>query len=139
MSKEQARTATGRLNNGVSLVPPAVGKSDLQQFTQTLPINQYRDLILETINNNQVCLVSGETGSGKTTQVGFVPSLSSNMILYFISVEINYCILMNVCLSVRRLISGHLINLSWNNVDTFCVTCLWHKGIVFFLALTMWP
>ena len=69
VSKEQARTATGRLNNGLPQIPPARGRSDLTGFTNTLPINQYRDLILETINSNQICLVSGETGSGKTTQV----------------------------------------------------------------------
>ena len=69
VSKELARTATGRLNNGVAQVPPRRGESDLDSFRQTLPIYQYGDQILETIEGNQVTLVSGETGSGKTTQV----------------------------------------------------------------------
>ena len=73
VSKELARTATGRLNNGVAQVPPRRSESDLQRFTQSLPINKYTDLILQTINNNQVCLISGETGSGKTTQVRNYP------------------------------------------------------------------
>lgn len=67
--KELARTATGRLNNGVPQVPPQRGNSDLVTFTKSLPINQYKNIILKTIHENQVCLVSGETGSGKTTQV----------------------------------------------------------------------
>ena len=70
VSKELARTATGRLNNGVSQVPPMRGESDLDSFRQTLPIYQYREEILEAIGRSQVTLVSGETGSGKTTQVG---------------------------------------------------------------------
>ena len=69
VSKELARTATGRLNNGVSQVPPMRGESDLDSFRQTLPIYQYREEILEAIGQSQVTLVSGETGSGKTTQV----------------------------------------------------------------------
>ena len=69
VSKELARTATGRLNNGVSQVPPRRGESDLDMFRLTLPIMKYKDQILSTIEANQISLVSGETGSGKTTQV----------------------------------------------------------------------
>ncbi|XP_052279613.1 3'-5' RNA helicase YTHDC2-like isoform X2 [Dreissena polymorpha] len=69
VSKELARTATGRLNNGLPQVPPGRGSSELSSFTQALPVNRYRDTILDTIRNSQVCMVSGETGSGKTTQV----------------------------------------------------------------------
>ncbi|XP_052792916.1 3'-5' RNA helicase YTHDC2-like isoform X2 [Mya arenaria] len=69
VSKELARTATGRLNNGLPQVPPVRGNSELASFARSLPINQYREQILETVKQNQICLVSGETGSGKTTQV----------------------------------------------------------------------
>ncbi len=34
-----------------------------------LPIYQYRDEIINKINNNRVLVLSGETGCGKTTQV----------------------------------------------------------------------
>ena len=34
-----------------------------------LPISQTHDVILETIANNRVTIIRGETGSGKTTQV----------------------------------------------------------------------
>lgn len=52
-------------------VPPRRGESDLNSFRQTLPVFRMREEILAAINNNQVVLVSGETGSGKTTQVSF--------------------------------------------------------------------
>ena len=48
------------------------GESDLESFRQNLPIYQYREEILQAIEGNQVTLVSGETGSGKTTQVRFI-------------------------------------------------------------------
>ncbi|KAK7491702.1 hypothetical protein BaRGS_00016958 [Batillaria attramentaria] len=69
VTREFNKTTTGRLNNGVPQVPPRRGESDLNSFRQTLPVYHMREEILATINNNQVSLVSGETGSGKTTQV----------------------------------------------------------------------
>ena len=38
-------------------------------FSDDLPINQRREEIAELIQNNQVVVVAGETGSGKTTQI----------------------------------------------------------------------
>ena len=35
----------------------------------TLPINLQKDLIIQKVKENQVTLIQGETGSGKTTQV----------------------------------------------------------------------
>jgi HrpA-like RNA helicase len=37
--------------------------------TKRLPIERYRDVILNYIKNNQVLVIAGETGCGKTTQV----------------------------------------------------------------------
>ena len=68
-SKEFTRAATGRLNNGVPQVPPKRGDSDLAHFRETLPVYGMRSHILKTINSHRVILISGETGSGKTTQV----------------------------------------------------------------------
>ncbi|KAL3867100.1 hypothetical protein ACJMK2_044331 [Sinanodonta woodiana] len=68
-SKEFSKGAIGRLNNGVPQVPPKRGDSELLAFRESLPITRYSRDILQAINNNQVVLVSGETGSGKTTQV----------------------------------------------------------------------
>jgi pre-mRNA-splicing factor ATP-dependent RNA helicase DHX16 len=41
----------------------------LAAVRRTLPIYAYRDDLLEAISNNQVLVVVGETGSGKTTQI----------------------------------------------------------------------
>jgi ATP-dependent RNA helicase HrpA len=38
-------------------------------YPQTLPVSQNADVIAETIKNNQVVIIAGETGSGKTTQI----------------------------------------------------------------------
>lgn len=38
-------------------------------FDLSLPINERRDEIISAIKNNQVIIISGETGSGKTTQI----------------------------------------------------------------------
>ncbi|MEO1924406.1 MAG: ATP-dependent RNA helicase HrpA [Gammaproteobacteria bacterium] len=39
------------------------------QFDKNLPINQHAQAISEAIQNNQVVIICGETGSGKTTQL----------------------------------------------------------------------
>ena len=36
---------------------------------QSLPIYQYKNQVLEAIDQHRVTIISGETGSGKTTQV----------------------------------------------------------------------
>jgi len=38
-------------------------------FPEALPISQHREEILRTITENQVVVIAGETGSGKTTQL----------------------------------------------------------------------
>ncbi|EDQ85899.1 uncharacterized protein MONBRDRAFT_11489 [Monosiga brevicollis MX1] len=54
----------------ISGPPPAPQRrEDLAQFRQTLPAFAMREQILAAIDSNQVLLLSGETGSGKTTQV----------------------------------------------------------------------
>ncbi|KAK6644023.1 hypothetical protein RUM43_000288 [Polyplax serrata] len=62
--------ALGRLPAGMAQVPPPPGCNQvLHGFRQTLPIWSQRDEIIRTIISNQVCIIQGETGSGKTTQV----------------------------------------------------------------------
>ncbi|KAI5070716.1 hypothetical protein GOP47_0015059 [Adiantum capillus-veneris] len=41
----------------------------LQEERKTLPIYRYRDELLQAINDHQVLVIVGETGSGKTTQI----------------------------------------------------------------------
>lgn len=59
---------TARLNCGIPQVPPRCeGAMDAQR--QRLPIWQSRQKLLTTIAQNQVTIITGETGCGKTTQV----------------------------------------------------------------------
>ena len=69
--KELSRTVIGRIHNAVPQVPPAVTNPnpDLMAFKQSLPATAQRESIIATINANKVCIIAGETGSGKTTQV----------------------------------------------------------------------
>ena len=46
-----------------------IKKSDLKEFRQNLPAFSKRNEILQKIQDNEVVIVCGETGSGKTTQV----------------------------------------------------------------------
>lgn len=41
----------------------------LQEMRKLLPVFQYRKELLEAVENNQILIVVGETGSGKTTQL----------------------------------------------------------------------
>ncbi|DBA01321.1 TPA: hypothetical protein N0F65_001826 [Lagenidium giganteum] len=43
--------------------------TEIQRTRQRLPIYAHRSKILETLDNNRVVILVGETGSGKTTQV----------------------------------------------------------------------
>lgn len=47
----------------------AHSSQEFQRVREGLPIFCYRDEILATINSNQVVVISGETGSGKSTQL----------------------------------------------------------------------
>ncbi|ESO09137.1 hypothetical protein HELRODRAFT_110038 [Helobdella robusta] len=70
MMKEIAKTTTGRLNNGMPQVPPPKSTSpEFLAFQDSLPVSKMKDVIVKTINENKVILISGETGSGKTTQI----------------------------------------------------------------------
>ena len=44
-------------------------KKPLVSYPEELPVSQKRDEIIEAITNNQVIVICGETGSGKTTQL----------------------------------------------------------------------
>lgn len=41
----------------------------LQEDRKTLPMYPYRDDLLQAVNDHQVLVIVGETGSGKTTQI----------------------------------------------------------------------
>lgn len=42
---------------------------DIQAFRKGLPIHEYRDRIEKAVKENDFCIVTGDTGSGKSTQL----------------------------------------------------------------------
>lgn len=50
-------------------IPPARISTELDSFRSTLPVFQHKEEIIRSINSNRTLLITGETGSGKTTQV----------------------------------------------------------------------
>ncbi|KAM7393407.1 hypothetical protein PAMA_008186 [Pampus argenteus] len=67
-SCDKNRTS-GRLNNGIPMVPQRRSPSDLDSFRCSLPVHERQEEIVQLIRENKVVLVLGETGSGKTTQI----------------------------------------------------------------------
>ncbi|XP_038589485.1 3'-5' RNA helicase YTHDC2 isoform X1 [Micropterus salmoides] len=61
--------ASGRLNNGIPMVPRRRSPSELDSFRRSLPVHERQEEIIQLIRENKVVLVVGETGSGKTTQI----------------------------------------------------------------------
>lgn len=58
----------------LSDLPPAIDEAtkkrmSIQEVRQSLPVYTYREQLLEAIENFQVLIIVGETGSGKTTQI----------------------------------------------------------------------
>ena len=60
--------------------PPAEGNPTANEAEDVLPINDYEKEIVESMNTHQVVIITGETGSGKSTQLpqilwrnGFLP------------------------------------------------------------------
>lgn len=44
-------------------------KKSIQETRKSLPIFNFRQALLDAIENHQVLVIEGETGSGKTTQI----------------------------------------------------------------------
>ena len=49
--------------------PPAYADKSIVEFRKNLPVYEHRQQIIETIEANQMCIITGATGCGKTTQV----------------------------------------------------------------------
>uniref|UniRef100_A0A3Q2EH85 RNA helicase n=1 Tax=Cyprinodon variegatus TaxID=28743 RepID=A0A3Q2EH85_CYPVA len=62
-------STSGRLNNGIPMVPKKRTPSVLDAFRRSLPVTEHQDEIVQLIRDHRVVLVLGETGSGKTTQI----------------------------------------------------------------------
>ncbi|XP_057177006.1 3'-5' RNA helicase YTHDC2 [Triplophysa rosa] len=68
-SSDSKNRTSGRLSHGISQVPQKRSPSELDGFRRALPVYDRQEEIVQTIKGNQVVLVLGETGSGKTTQI----------------------------------------------------------------------
>jgi pre-mRNA-splicing factor ATP-dependent RNA helicase DHX16 len=44
-------------------------KNAMEEVRKSLPIYRYKESLLQAIADNQVLIIEGETGSGKTTQI----------------------------------------------------------------------
>ncbi|XP_061655818.1 3'-5' RNA helicase YTHDC2 isoform X1 [Phyllopteryx taeniolatus] len=60
---------SGRLDCGITVVPPKRRTSEFDTFRCSLPVCEHEEEIVRLISENRVVLIVGETGSGKTTQI----------------------------------------------------------------------
>ena len=44
-------------------------KDDIQKEREQLPIYEFKDQIVDMVSKNLFCIITGETGSGKSTQI----------------------------------------------------------------------
>ena len=63
------RIVVGKLSKTKPRIPKFEINESLFNHIQSLPIYQYKNQVLEAIERHRVTIISGETGSGKTTQV----------------------------------------------------------------------
>ena len=63
------RIVVGKLSKNKPRIPNFQANPKLLKHCQTLPIHKFKKEIIETIDDHKVTIISGETGSGKTTQV----------------------------------------------------------------------
>ena len=70
--QESYRNTKQYSNNSSRIIPEVIDDEKRKSFTtirQSLPVSNYKEHILQTINDNEVGVLSGATGSGKSTQV----------------------------------------------------------------------
>jgi len=56
-------------DEGENLTPAQKKALTIQEVRKSLPTYQYREQLLQAIEEHQVIIIVGETGSGKTTQI----------------------------------------------------------------------
>uniref|UniRef100_A0A8P4KTJ8 RNA helicase n=1 Tax=Dicentrarchus labrax TaxID=13489 RepID=A0A8P4KTJ8_DICLA len=66
-----SRNGAHRFNCSTLSLPlsPQLNKQSMQEVRRSLPIFPYREDLLAAINEHQILVIEGETGSGKTTQI----------------------------------------------------------------------
>ena len=57
------------IDNALSIIEQRESGLPVRRYDDSLPVNQHRDEIRQLIEGNQVVIICGETGSGKTTQI----------------------------------------------------------------------
>lgn len=68
----QAFTISGenlKGDEGPQMTETEKKRQTMKEVRESLPIYFYREQLLEAINEHQVLIIEGETGSGKTTQL----------------------------------------------------------------------
>ncbi len=65
----QQKQQTANTNDSLKRLEFRQANCPEPKFDESLPINQHREEIAKLIQQNQVVIVCGETGSGKTTQI----------------------------------------------------------------------
>ncbi|XP_072938114.1 3'-5' RNA helicase YTHDC2-like [Epargyreus clarus] len=68
-SPQLAHKSLGQLNNGIALVPNTTYNPECMKFREKLPVYEQRQELINAITHNQVIIVAGATGCGKTTQL----------------------------------------------------------------------
>ncbi|KAJ8714380.1 hypothetical protein PYW07_002605 [Mythimna separata] len=68
-SPQLTHKSMGQLNNGVAQVPNTQYNPDLLKFREKLPVYEQRQDLINAVLHNQVIIVAGATGCGKTTQL----------------------------------------------------------------------
>ena len=63
------KVGSGGGGSSKTATPPSSSSGPLGTFRLTLPIASYRRALCDAVTNSRACIVAGETGSGKTTQL----------------------------------------------------------------------
>ncbi|GHE91149.1 ATP-dependent RNA helicase HrpA [Thalassotalea profundi] len=63
------RTIETQIQQSIASKAFKLSNKPVVQYPETLPVSQNVDVIAQAILNNQVVIIAGETGSGKTTQI----------------------------------------------------------------------
>ncbi|KAG2382425.1 hypothetical protein C9374_005627 [Naegleria lovaniensis] len=66
---EELKKELGLTDHNIQLNKAVNKVTSMQEFRKTLPIYSMRDKLIQAVNENQVIIIVGETGSGKTTQL----------------------------------------------------------------------
>ena len=66
---QDGRQTSGRINSGIPQKVPPIASTKFLDFRKSLPIWGMRNQIIQSIWTNQVILITGASGSGKSTQV----------------------------------------------------------------------